>query len=181
MLAGESRADPPELARAAQDAGRAGLEAGRQAWSVVATFRRLLAADLTLSRSALGVTLAWTAVGIILGASAWMFFMGAVVLGLRDLGLSLLWALLVPALISALGAGACAWTAARAYEHTRLDATRRQLARLGLAGDPGQDNDPQTGIEPAAQQRTAEPPQRAPPAKPLEEPAETSAKVEASK
>jgi hypothetical protein len=163
MLAGESRADPPELAQAARDVGRAGLDAGREAWSVFTTFRRLLAADLTLSRSALGMTLAWIAGTIILGASAWIFFMGAAVLALRDSGLSLLWALLLPAVLSAIGAGVCGWLAMRVYEHTSLDATRRQLARFGLAGDPEQDKNPETGTEPAAEDRPPEPEPKAPP------------------
>jgi hypothetical protein len=89
--------------------------------------------------------------------------MGAAVLGLRDLGLSLLWALLVPAAISAIGAGACAWMAGKVYEHTSLDATRRQLARFGLAGDPEQDKNPETGTEPAAEDRPPEPEPKAPP------------------
>lgn len=168
MPAGESPAPAPGLAQAAQDVGRAGLEAGRQAWGVFTSFRRLLAADLTLSRSAFGVTLAWTAGAIILGATAWIFLMGAAVLGLRSLGLSTLWALVVPAVVSAIGAGVCAWLATRVYEHTSLDATRRQLARFGLAGDPDQDKNPETGIEPEAKERPPEPEKKAPPAEPVE-------------
>ena len=163
MLEGESRVDPPELAQAARDVGRAGLDAGREAWSVITTFRRLVSADMTLSRVALGTSMAWTAGAIILGASAWMFFMGAAVLALRDAGLSLLWALLVPAVISLLGAAGCAYAAMQVSKHTSLDATRRQLARFGLAGDPAQDDNPETGVEPEASERPPEPEPKAPP------------------
>ena len=163
MLEGESRADPPELAQAARDVGRAGLEAGREAWSIVTTFRRLVSADLTLSRVALGTSMAWTAGAIILGASAWMFLMGSAVLALRDAGLSLLWALLVPAIVSLLGAGGCAYAAMQVFQHTSLEATRRQLARFGLAGDPAQDDNPVTGTDPEASERPPEPEPKAPP------------------
>jgi hypothetical protein len=169
MPAGESPASPPpDLAHAAQAVGRAGLDAGREAWGVVSSFRRLVAADLTLSRVAFGVTIAWTAGAIVLGASAWIFLMAVAVIALQRSGLSLLWALLTPALVSALGAGLCAWLAQRVFQHTSLDATRRQLARFGLAGDPMHDENPETGIDPQAAERPPEPEPKAPPAEPME-------------
>lgn len=169
MQAGESPASPPpELARAAQEVGRAGLEAGRQAWSIVTTLRRLVAADLTLSRVAFGVAMAWTAGAIILGASAWILLMAAAVLGLQALGLSTLWAVLVPGLVSVLGAGACAWRAMQVFQHTSMDATRRALSRFGLAGHPDQDDNPQAGADPSAAERPPEPEKKASPTEPME-------------
>jgi hypothetical protein len=158
MDSGESRADPPELTRAAQEIGSAGMQAGRSAWGIVTSFRRLVAADLALSRSAFGLTLAYTAGAIVLGASAWMFLMAAVVLGLQELGLPLVWAVLIPGLASGIGAGVVAFAGSRIFEHTRLDATRRQLARFGWAGDPEHDDRVETGTSPKAEDRAEEPP-----------------------
>jgi hypothetical protein len=62
--------------------------------------------------------------------------------------------------------------ASKVYEHTSLDATRRQLARFGLAGDPDQDKNPETGTEPAAEDRPPEPEPKAPPPNELDQPAE---------
>ena len=169
MRAGDPPASPaPALAQAAQDVGRAGLEAGREAWGVVTAFRRLVAADLTLSRVAFGTAMAWTAGAVILGASGWIFFMGTAVLALQRAGFSLMWALLVPALLSAIGAGVCAWMGMRVFQHTSMDATRRQLSRFGLAGDPAQDENPETGVDPAAAERPPEPEPKAPPPEPVE-------------
>jgi uncharacterized membrane protein YqjE len=136
MREGESPADPPELSQAAQDLGRAALGAGRSAWHVTKTFRTLLAADLSLSRSALGMTLAFAAVGIVLGASAWLLLMTLLVVALRELGLGWLVAIAIPALLSLAGAALCMWRASIAFADTRLNATRRQLARFGLGEDP---------------------------------------------
>jgi len=168
MQAGEAPAPPPDLARAAQDVGRAGLDAGREAWGIVTTLRRLVAADLTLSRVAFGVAMAWTAGAVVLGASGWIFLMGAAVLGLQATGLSLLWAMLVPGILSVLGAGACAYAATRVFQHTSMDATRRALSRFGLAGDPAQDDNPETGVDPAASERPPEPEPKAPAPEPVE-------------
>jgi hypothetical protein len=138
MHAGESRGDPPELSQAAQDIARAGLDAGRSAWGVATSFRAMVAADLALTRSAFGLTLVYTGIAIALGASAWLLLMGVLVLALQATGLALIWALLLPATLSAVGAGICAWIGSKVFADTRLCATRRQLARLGLAEDPEQ-------------------------------------------
>lgn len=110
--------------------GRAGLGAGVDA---AKAFRNLLAADLSLARSALGRALAFTGMAIAFGASAWLLLMATLVVFLSD-GLGWPWALslLLTALVS-LGITAFGgWSAMRYFEHTRLQATRRQLARLGL-------------------------------------------------
>lgn len=129
--------EPPPLIEAAEDLGRAGMESGRAAWDVLSAFRRLFAADLALSRSAFGVTLAWTGVAIAFGASAWLLLMAWLVLLLHNVaGLGWSAAVALPAMASLLGAGLAAWCAARVFDDTRLNATRRQLARLGLGEDP---------------------------------------------
>lgn len=111
-------------------AGRATLQAGRDAGKA---FRILVAADISLARSAFGRTLALTGVAIAFGASAWLLLMAALIVGLsRGLGVPWALSLLLTALLSAAVTVAAAWLATRYFEHTRLKATRRQLARLGI-------------------------------------------------
>jgi membrane protein implicated in regulation of membrane protease activity len=110
--------------------GRATWSAGRDASKA---FRILLAADISLARSAFGRTLAFTGVSIAAGAAAWLLVMGALVAWL-SLGLGWPWSLslLLAALVSALVTWYGGWRAMRYFDHTRLQATRRQLARLGV-------------------------------------------------
>jgi hypothetical protein len=107
----DARADAAGIDEALRElgaTGRATLGAGRDAGKA---FRILLAADISLARSAFGRTLALTGVAIAFGASAW---------------------LLLTAGLSIVVTAAAAWMAMRYFEHTRLQATRRQLARLGV-------------------------------------------------
>lgn len=126
----------PDLIDAAKNIGNATRDAGKSAWQVATSFRSLIAADLALSRSAFGLTLVYVGIAIALGASAWLLLMGVLVLALQSTGLSLMWSLGLPALLSATGAGICTWIGSKVFEDTQLRATRRQLARLGLAEDP---------------------------------------------
>ncbi|WP_199268734.1 phage holin family protein [Cognatiluteimonas profundi] len=133
-----------EALRALGDTGRATWSAGRDASKA---FRILLAADVSLARSAFGRTLAFTGVAIAFGASAWLLLMGALVAWLST-GLGWAWSLslLLTAVLSIAATAAAGWGAMWYFEHTRLQATRRQLARLGIgelagfmpdAGSPG--------------------------------------------
>jgi len=110
--------------------GRATWTAGRDASKA---FRILLAADVSLARSAFGRTLAFTGVAIAFGASAWLLLMAAVIAWL-SLGLGWAWSLslLLAAALSIVITAIGGWMAMRYFEHTRLQATRRQLARLGI-------------------------------------------------
>jgi hypothetical protein len=110
--------------------GRATWTAGRDASKA---FRILLAADVSLARSAFGRTLAFTGVAIAFGASAWLLLMAAVIAWL-SLGLGWAWSLslLLAAALSIVITVIGGWMAMRYFEHTRLQATRRQLARLGI-------------------------------------------------
>ena len=109
--------------------GRVGLKA---ATDVAKALRILVAADISLARSAFGRTLAFTAVAIAFGASAWLLLMAAMIVAMQAAGLSWLWALLIAALVSIAVAAGAGFAATRYFEHTRLQATRRQFARLGL-------------------------------------------------
>lgn len=125
-------APPPgleESLRALGAEGRAGLKA---AGDVAKALRILVAADISLARSAFGRTLALTGVAIAFGASSWLLVMAAMIAAMRSAGLSWLVALLVAALLSIGVTVAAAWGASRYFEHTRLKATRRQLGRLGF-------------------------------------------------
>ena len=119
-----------EALRALGATGRATLGAGRDAGKA---FRILLAADISLARSAFGRTLALTGVAIAFGASAWLLLMATLIVWLsRGLGWAWSLSLLLTAGLSIAVTAAAAWMAMRYFEHTRLQATRRQLARLGV-------------------------------------------------
>jgi hypothetical protein len=135
--AGTRRDDPPRTGKAPgideafaqlRDSGRATWSAGNDAFKA---FRILFAADVSLARSAFGRTLALTGVAIAFGASC--LLMAALVTWLaRGVGLSFPVALLICAVLSGVVTGWAVWQAQRYFEHTRMQATRRQLARLGI-------------------------------------------------
>jgi uncharacterized membrane protein YqjE len=133
---GANASSAPPLTDAAKQLGDDALELGRSAWSALRGFRTLFAADLSLSRSAFGLTLAYAGAAIALGASAWLLLMALGVLALHAWGLSWIASVAIPALISLAGAAFFVWQATQVFVDTRLDATRRQLARLGLGEDP---------------------------------------------
>jgi len=124
---------PPGIADAFRELGATGQAtwaAGREALTAL---RILVTADVSLARSALGRTLAFTAVAIVFGASAWLLLMAALVAWL-SLGVGWAWqfSLLLCGVASLVAAGLAGWMATRYFEHTRMQATRRQLARLGV-------------------------------------------------
>jgi len=121
--------DMAETLRQLRDAGRTGLGAANDAAKAL---RILVSADLSLARSALGRTLAFTGVAIAFGASAWMLLMATVTALLHDLGWSWTLSLGVCAGLSLAITAFGAWQSMRYFEHTRMQATRRQLARLGI-------------------------------------------------
>lgn len=96
-------------------------------------FRALVSADISLARSALGRTLAFSGVAIAFGASAWLMFASSIVVALvRHAGWSWSVSLLSTGALSLIVTIYAIWRAMVYYEHTRLRATRRQLARLGF-------------------------------------------------
>jgi hypothetical protein len=119
-----------EVLNELRDTGRATWQAGREAGTA---FRILLTADIALARSAFGRTLAMTAIAIVFGASAWLLLMAAIVAWL-SLGLGWAWSfsLLVTGSGSLIVTALACWIATRYFEYTRFQATRRQLARLGI-------------------------------------------------
>lgn len=123
-------ADLLESFRQVGASGQAGLAA---ASDVTKAMRKLVSADVSLARSAFGRTLAFTGVAIAFGASAWLLLMAALIVALNS-GLGWSWpvALLSTALLSIVLTVLAGWWAMRYFEHTRMKATRRQLARLGI-------------------------------------------------
>ena len=128
--AGDEVAELLESFRQVGSTGVAGIAATRDA---AKAFRTLVSADVSLARSAFGRTLAFTAVAIVLGVVGGLLLVSALVLGMsRGLGIPLWASLLVLGSLSALATWLAAWRAMRYFEHTRLQATRRQFARLGF-------------------------------------------------
>ena len=136
---------PPDLGEALHALGadsRAGLKAASDSLKAL---RILVAADVSLARSAFGRALAFTGVAIAFGASSWLLLMAAMIAAMQAAGISWLVSLLIAAALSiAITVGAVIM-AMRYFEHTRMQATRRQFARLGfgeladLMPDPGSD------------------------------------------
>lgn len=131
--ASQTRTEAPDVLdalRELRDTGAATVGAGRQAASAL---RILVSADFSLARSAFGRTLALTGAAIAFGASAWLLLMAALITFLsRHTGLSWTWSLLLTATLSLAATAVACWWAMRYFEHTRMKATRRQLARLGI-------------------------------------------------
>lgn len=133
----ESGVDPdhvdPDLLEAIRQLGLTGRASLDAAGATAKSLRSLVAADVSLARSALGRALAFTGVAIAFGGSAWLLLMTTLVVVLKGpVGMSWAVALLISALFSVVVTAIAAWMAMRYFEHTRLQATRRQLARLGI-------------------------------------------------
>ena len=128
--AGEDAPDLRESLRQFRAAGRSTASAANDAFKAL---RILVAADISLARSALGRALAFTGVAIAFGGSAWLLLMAALIAWL-SLGLHWPWSLslLLSAALSIAITAFAGWRAMHYFEHTRLQATRRQLARLGI-------------------------------------------------
>lgn len=124
---------PPDLLAALEQLSDTGKASAHAAHEAAKALRSLVAADVSLARSAFGRTLAMTGVAIVFGASAWMLLMAALVIWLiRRMQMPWSLALLGCGVLSLIIAALAAWIGQRYFEHTRLKATRRQLARLGI-------------------------------------------------
>ena len=131
--AADSPQPPPDLLESLRQVGAAGRASAQAAADTGKALRSLLAADFSLARSAFGRTLAFTGVAIVFGASAWLLLMTALIVFLnRQVGWPWWAALLSCAALSIVGAVVSVKVGMRYFEHTRMKATRRQLARLGI-------------------------------------------------
>ena len=126
-------AEAPDLADSIREVGAAARAGLGEVGHAAKAFRTLLAADVSLARSAFGRAMALTGVAIVFGASCWLLLMAALIVFLsRQLGLPWAASLLLCALLSGAITVWAAWQADRYFDHTRMQATRRQLARLGI-------------------------------------------------
>lgn len=124
---------PPDLGESLRQLGQTGRATFGAAGEAAKAMRSLVTADISLARSAFGRTLAMTGVAIAFGASAWLLLMAVLVVLLnRQLGMPWTVSLLIPALLSIAVTWLAGWKAMQYFEHTRLQATRRQLARIGI-------------------------------------------------
>ncbi|HIY70646.1 MAG TPA: phage holin family protein, partial [Candidatus Luteimonas excrementigallinarum] len=92
-------------------------------------------ADLALARAALGRAAAWLALTVVFGTSAWLLIITFLVILLHSFGLSWLVSALIAATINLAITALAAWRVVVYARHTGLQATRRQLARMGLLRD----------------------------------------------
>ncbi|BDU15302.1 phage holin family protein [Lysobacter auxotrophicus] len=139
MSEGDERRDhdpadqpPPDFAESLRDIGSTAKASLGAAADSARALRSLMAADLSLARVAMGRALAFAGVAVAFGASAWLFLMATLVALLRNMGLSWLMSMLIAAGISLVVTAYAGWRAMHYFDHTRLQATRRQLARLGI-------------------------------------------------
>lgn len=131
--AGPGEAPQPDLAetlRALRDSGKSGLDA---AGGAAKALRDLVAADVSLARSAAGRSAVFGGIAMMFAVTAWLLLMTALIVVLSNqLGLPWWMSLSGCGLLSLLGAWLALRKAMEYFEHTRLKATRRQLARLGI-------------------------------------------------
>jgi hypothetical protein len=130
---GAPQPPPPDLEEALRQVMAAGRSSMGAASDASKAFRSLLAADISLARSAFGRSVAFTGLAVAFGASAWLLLMAVTVMLLRvQAGMSWVFALLACAGLSLAVCVLAAWGAMHYFEHTRMKASRRQFARLGF-------------------------------------------------
>ena len=114
--------------------------------------RGLISADLAMARSAAGRGLAWAGAAVVFGATAWLLATAWIVSLLERVnGLSWLSALAIATVFNLAITAVAAWRASRFFDYMGLHATRRQLSRIGLFDEHGEDVDePATTPAPAA-------------------------------
>ncbi len=137
---------PPldESIRQVSQASRATVDAAKHSFR---SLRRLASADFALARSAFGRALAWAGVAIVFGASAWLLMAATLIALLQSWGMSWLHALLITSLLSLAITGVAAWRVSYFFHHTGMHSTRRQLSKLGLFDEPGDEEDPDAGVK----------------------------------
>jgi hypothetical protein len=141
---------PPHLDESVRRIGAAGRATIDSALDTGRALRRLVSADLALARSAMGRALAWVAVAIVFGASAWLLVMGVLTALLHSLGLSWLAAFAICAALSLGVTGFAAWRVSVFFEYAGMHATRRQLARFGIGDEDADEEDDPPATAPQA-------------------------------
>lgn len=149
--AGEAGADQEpaphldESVRRVAAAGRETFGAGRD---TARALRRLLGADLALARGAIIRALPWAAMALVFAFSTWLMLLAALVAALHALGLGWLPAAALAAALSLAATALAGWRMVAYLRHAGLQATRRQLARLGLLKDDAEEEE-EAAVPPA--------------------------------
>ncbi|WP_115514150.1 MULTISPECIES: phage holin family protein [Xanthomonas] len=136
----DARPETPGLDESVRAVGAAGRATLGSAHETSRALRRLVSADLKLARSAFGRGLAWACVAVVFGASSWLLLAGAIIALLQRAGLSWFQAMFFTALASLLVTGIAAWRGFFYFDHTGMNATRRQLVKLGIFDDSSDDD-----------------------------------------
>ena len=139
------RAQTPHLDESVRRIGAAGRATLDSALDTGRALRRLVSADLALARSAMGRALAWVAVAIVFGASAWLLVMGVATAFLHSLGVSWLAAFAICAALNLAVTDLAAWRVSVFFDYAGMHATRRQFSRLGVgdeSAEPDEGTDP---------------------------------------
>src|SRR3546814_14328444 len=97
--------------------------------------RRRVSADLALARSAMGRALAWVAVAIVFGASAWLLVMGVLTALLHSLGLSWLASFAICAALSLGATGFAAWRVSVFFGHAGMHSPPRPQGPLRIGAE----------------------------------------------
>ncbi|PJK12980.1 hypothetical protein CO614_02750 [Lysobacteraceae bacterium NML120232] len=131
--AGQEKDLPPDILEAFRQVSEGSKASLASTLASVRALRTLVAADIALARSALGYSVAFTAVAVVFGAVGGLLLMSALVAALVTyFDLSWWLSLLLVGMLCLVSAAIAAWRALAYFEHTQLRATRRQLAKLGL-------------------------------------------------
>jgi len=149
--AGAGTDTPPHLDESVRRIGAAGRATLDSALDTGRALRKLVSADLALARSAMGRALAWVAVAIVFGASAWLLSMGVLTALLVRFGLTWLAAFSICTVLSLVVTGVAIWRVSVFFDHAGMHATRRQLARLGIGDEGDDDADAEGESAPATQ------------------------------
>lgn len=152
-VTGADAGKPPHLDESVRRVGHAGRATLGAALDTGRALRKLVSADFAFARSAMGRALAWVAVAIVFGASAWLLAMGALIALLRGFGLSWLASTVTAAVLSLAVTAVASWRVSVFFDHAGMHATRRQLARIGI-GDES-DDDERAAESPAAKEDAA--------------------------
>ena len=146
---------PPHLDESVRRVGAAGRATLDSAVDTGRALRKLFWADLAMARSASGRALAWFAVAIIFGGSAWLLTMATLIALLKAFGVSWLLSICLAALISLAVTGLATWRVSVFFEHAGMHATRRQLERLGIGDEGSKDDDTDAGDDHSGNAGTA--------------------------
>lgn len=151
---GDDPADPQEPQPHLDESVRRVTAAGRETFAAgrdtARALRSLVRADLALARGAIIRSMAWLALTVVFGVSAWLLMVMMLVTALHALGLGWLAASAVAGVICLSATALAGWRTAVYLDHAGMHATRRQLARLGLFKDDGDEDDDDGAARPEA-------------------------------